>query len=125
ADLDKRIAAGPASSLNESSVLLVPTMNWRIDHRFTELEKKRLLMPGFEAHRLDQVEQSIAFRMDRRGVELASRVMLQQNVLNGDDHHTDPNYFVFDRPYLVVLKKRGGPAFFAFWVANAELLYPF
>lgn len=125
ADLDSRIKAGPSSSLNDSSVLLVPTMCWRIDRRFAELEKKWFLMPGFENHRMEKVEQQIDFRMDKSGVVLTSVVKMHSVILNGDDHHSDPNYFVFDRPYLVVLRKRDGGAFFALWVANPELLMPF
>jgi hypothetical protein len=124
-DLDRRIQAGPSGSLNDSSVLLVPTMCWRIDRHFTELEKKMFLMPGFKAYRMEDVEQMIDFKMDRSGVVLASRMKMRSVLLNGDDDHSDPNYFVFDRPYLVVLKKRDGRAFFAVWAANAELLMPY
>jgi hypothetical protein len=127
ADLDRRTTAGSAAPLDEAAVLLVPTMCWRIGHHFPELEMKRIAnaMPGSDGQRLAIVEQSITFQMDRRGAKVASRLQGMSTYENGVDHHADPNYFVFDRPYLVVLKKRGGPAFFALWVANAELLYPF
>jgi hypothetical protein len=125
AELDRRTAASLPTRLGESAVMFVPTMRWRLQHHFPELEKKKFLNPGFELHYMDEVDQMIDFRMDRKGVVLRSVARDTSNILNGHDHDADPAFFLFDRPYLVVLKKRDGRPFFVMWVANPELLYPF
>ncbi len=124
AELDRRIAAARPGELGSEAVMLVPTMCWRVQHRFRELERKPLLMPGWERTWLDEVGQMIDFRMDRKGVVLASAARVRV-LLNGDEHDPDPHKFIFDRPYLVVLKKRDGRPFFVMWVANSDLLYPY
>jgi hypothetical protein len=128
AELERRTAASLPQRLGESAIVFVPTMRWRLQHRFSELENKTLLNQlnqGSEQAYLEAVEQTIDFRMDRKGVVLRSAARISGTLLNGDDHDNDPAYFLFDCPYLVVLKTRDGRPFFVMWVANPELLYPF
>ena len=55
------------------------------------------------------------FKLDKGGVELASHA--------GDIMKEGPRRFYFDRPYLIILKKRGAEQpFFVMWVENAELM---
>ena len=91
-------------------------MVWRIDHRFKELIDKMVVnsnppMPIMEAL------QTIEFRLDRSGAILESESTLAVESL--------PRYFVFNRPFLVYMQKRGCERpFFVMWVDNAELLVP-
>ena len=98
-------------------VLLVPNLNWEVRHRFTELEGRdnRFLNLGFTDYYIDRAVQTIRFRLDRSGAELASEVQ----------HFCKPSatHFVCDRPFLIVVKKRAAKRpFFVMWVHNAELL---
>jgi hypothetical protein len=55
------------------------------------------------------------FKLDRGGAELASEAKV----------HFKPtaSFFHFNRPFLLVMKKRGaGRPFFVVWIDNAELL---
>ena len=62
--------------------------------------------------------QMIRFRLDRSGAELASEVQVICRPM--------ATYFVCDRPFLIVVKKRGSKhPFFVMWVDNAELLSKF
>ncbi len=94
--------------------LRVPEMFWRIDHRFTELVGKMVAnarMPIVEAM------QTIEFRLDRSGAMLESVAFMAIAA--------EPREFLFNRPFLIYMKKRDADRpFFMMWVDNAELLVP-
>jgi hypothetical protein len=123
ADLEKRVARalrkGPVLELGDGAVLLVPNMNWRIEHRFEEMQGKPMLHPALPPGSvLEMAYQLMQFKMERRGAELVS-LGFQLNLLDGAELED----FRFDRPYLVLLRKRDLQApFFVMWVDNAELL---
>ncbi len=99
---------------HESDVLRVPEMFWRIDHRFSELIGTRVVNVGVP---IVEAKQAIEFRLDRSGAMLESEALLAMGAAGRD--------FVFDRPFLVYMKKRGAKQpFFVMWVDNAELLTP-
>ena len=120
-DLRRRIAASPSAGyqrrLGPNDTLLVPEMNWGVDHRFRELEgRDKVLLDGPVAGLyLDTARQVIRFRLDRSGVRLASESTIQ--------YKSSPRDFHFDRPYLIVMQKRGAShPYFVMWVEDAELL---
>lgn len=122
ADLEERAAKEQVGSLGVEATLLVPNLNYRVEHRFRELEgpDKRFLNPGLRDWYLISVAQVVQFKLDRSGAELASMVDTRFYA-NGNDH--DPNKYHFDRPFLIYMKKRDAKRpFFVMWVANAELL---
>lgn len=100
-----------------NDTLLVPNLAWRITHRFKELEgpDKRFLNAGLQEYHLDAAEQTIQFRLDRSGAELAAEAKVYVKPVPSDFH--------VNRPFLVYMKKRGGVRpFFVAWVGTAELL---
>jgi hypothetical protein len=103
---------------SEVDVLIVPEMFWRITHHIQELEGKSLLNPEFQGMPISTAMQVIDFRLDRSGVILKSQSML---AVAGE-----PKEFIFDKPFLIYLKKRDAEQpFFVMWVDNAELLTEF
>jgi hypothetical protein len=123
-DLDARIAGSGSvkPNLSDVAILFVPSMNWRIDHHYRELEGKFLKNAGLSDHFVDKAQQWVQFKMDRTGTTISSGALGALGV-NGHQPDLDPNHFRFDQPYLIVLKKRGGQQpFFVMWVDNAELL---
>jgi hypothetical protein len=100
--------------LDDVDVLKVPEMFWQIDHRFEELINKIVTnadppMPILEA------KQSIKFKLDRYGAMLES----ESNIVFA----AIPRKFIFNRPFLVYMKKRDcDRPFFVMWIDNAELL---
>ena len=64
---------------------------------------------------LQIAQQTIQFGMDKSGAELASEsVMIFKSA---------PMAFHFNRPFLIIMKKRdSAQPFFVMWVDNAELL---
>jgi hypothetical protein len=121
ADVEQKIASQPADSfmsqLHPRDVLLVPSMAWKISHRFKELEgmDKQFLNPALQKLYLDTALQTIQFRLDRSGAELWSEAKVYVK--------PSARFFHVNRPFLVYMKKRGGQhPFFVAWVENAELL---
>jgi hypothetical protein len=100
--------------LDSVDVLEVPEMFWEIDHRFDELIYKIVAntkppMPILEA------KQTIKFKLDRYGAVLESEATVFVAAI--------PRCFVFNRPFLVYMKKRDcDQPFFVMWIDNAELL---
>jgi hypothetical protein len=114
--VEARIKQARPKHLNNAAILTVPSMNWRVEHRFRELEKPSANGLIVEA------AQSIQFKMDRKGVVLASEAMIH-DWQNGHPNEPHPDHYPFDRPFLILMKKRDGRnPFFVMWVDNAELM---
>jgi hypothetical protein len=108
--------------LGDGAVLLVPNMDWRIEHRFQELQGKQVRHPAVPPESvLQRAYQLLQFKMDRRGAVLVSEVAFRGFWQDG----AEPQDFRLDRPYLVLLRNRDHRLpFFVMWVDNAELLQP-
>jgi hypothetical protein len=90
----------------------IPEMVWRIDHQFQELIGKTVSNVGLP---IAGAMQMIEFRLDRSGAVLESDAQVAVKAT--------PREFVFNRPFLVYMQKRGAEQpFFVMWVDNAELL---
>lgn len=117
-NLQAKIAEGEASPLYESEEFLAPNMHWRVTHRFKALEDKNLGNEGHTGRWLEVLEQRIDFRLDRSGAELKSEARGEMKESKSGERR-----FLLNRPFLIVMRKRGGQApFFVMWVDNAELL---
>ena len=121
-DVEQKIAAQPESDLKRSTffprdTLLVPNMAWKVIHHFQELEgkDKRFSNPALDGLYLDTALQTIQFRLNRSGAELASESKVYVK--------PGASFFHVNRPFMIYMKKRGGKQpFFVMWVDNAELL---
>ena len=101
--------------LGPNDVLLVPDVVWRITHRFTELEGRKFANAKLNGRRIDVAQQDIQFSLNRGGAELKSEAKLFVAPV--------PTYYVFDRPFILYMKKRGAKTpYFVMWIENAELL---
>jgi len=88
-------------------ILLVPNQFWKIEHRYRELE----------GGLIQQAKETIEFRLNRSGVELKAQSKIHYLPM--------PRHFVFDRPFLIYMKKRGAEhPYFVAWIGNEELLTP-
>jgi hypothetical protein len=102
-----------------ASVLLIPNIAYKLLHHFKELEgrDKPLLNSAMNGMWIEDACQVIRFRLDRSGAQLASEAKIEVPLAPLQD-------FIFDRPFLVVLRNRGGRPFFAAWIDGPELLQP-
>lgn len=127
AELNEKLAGAHGFGLPDSATLLVPNVNWRIEHDFHELmgQDKEFLNATLPLHYLAKVFQFVDFKMDRFGSSVESAAYTASALLNGHEHEedTNPDHYHFDRPFLIVMKKRDAMhPFFVMWVDNAELL---
>lgn len=117
ASVEKKIVSvgKQEQGLGPNDVLLVPDLFWYIAHRFAELEGRAFTNPTLKGQRMDIAQQDILFRLDRSGAELKSEAKIYALPM--------PTYYVFDRPFLIYMRKRGElRPYFVMWVDNAELL---
>jgi hypothetical protein len=112
ADFPKSLGYEPNHRLDRVDCLKVPEMFWKIDHRFQELIGRVVGNAGMP---VVEAMQTIEFRLDRCGAVLNTEARAAVAAL--------PRKFLFDRPFLVYMQKRGAEhPFFVMWVDNAELL---
>jgi hypothetical protein len=116
ADMEKRIAGKNKEELTGPLMLydemVIPHLRFRIKHHFRELEGKRMADLGMT---LERSFQQIDFRLDASGATVSSQSV--------DLGKAGPRNFCADRPFLLVMRKRGATQpFFTLWVENSELL---
>jgi len=91
---------------DKHDTLAVPNINYKIQHRFRELETNPRL----------KASQTIEFRLDRSGTAFASHAQHVALAADGRD-------FQFTQPFLIVMRKRESTEpYFVMWIDNAELL---
>jgi hypothetical protein len=113
-DFRQEINYERTSSLEDMDVLIVPEMFWEIEHDFNELLDK-IVANANPAMPIITAKQRIKFKLDRCGAMLESEAIIAAAAI--------PRYFIFNRPFLIYIKKREcEQPFFVMWVDNAELL---
>jgi hypothetical protein len=103
--------------IGPNDVLLIPTMSWRLEREFAELEgrDKAFLNAKLAGAYIEKAVQCVEFRLDRAGAAVASDAAVIVKSL--------PRWFRLNRPFLLILQKRGAAEpFLVMWVENAELL---
>jgi hypothetical protein len=108
-DIDLREMEYPEyhSRFGPNDVLCVPNLFWKIEHQYPELE----------GGLIQKARETIEFRLNRSGAELKTQSKVICTPM--------PRHFVFDRPFLIYMKKRGAERpYFAAWIGNEELLTP-
>lgn len=110
ADLNEKVTAYKSAEehekhISDNDTVLVPNIGFRVEHQFREIEVG-LITSAF---------QMIQFRLNRSGADLKSEA--------GIHIKPTPMHYHFDRPFLVVMKRRDRERpYFVAWIDNAELL---
>ena len=119
--VSRMISKGSSKFIGEDiDTLQIPVINFSILKRYTQFEGRRIVSQGLplEEDTLRIAAQSIEFSLDHSGAILKSRAFLGCMGF--------PSEIVFDKPFLLLLQKRGeSKPCFALWVENSELLVPF
>jgi hypothetical protein len=106
---------GKDRHLGSNDTLLVPEMAWRISHRFGDLEEERFENTSLRRQSIDVAMQDIQFRLNRSGAQLESEAKAYAA--------SGPMHYVFDRPFMLYMRKRGARTpYLVLWIENAELL---
>ncbi len=112
----------PIPDLGPDEKVIVPSVHWRIDHRFRELEGRDKIFqnPSLAGRFVTDAWQLTEFRLDRSGAIVESQAKIEAAKAAIEE---EPREFIFDRPFLIIMKKRGAKhPCFVMWVDNAELL---
>lgn len=114
----ERINASRPQNFNPEDSLVIPKLDFNIDHNYTEFEGKDLLNPGFEGYTILKAYQRTRFRLDENGAKLAS----EATIIAYTSIH-EPKALVFDGPYMVILKEKDAAnPYLMLWVDNPELM---
>jgi hypothetical protein len=110
--------------LEEEETIEIPILNFDLLNEYDEFKGKQIVTPGsLQGTPILLALQSIRFRLDEKGAMLKSQAIIPCSV-DGDE--LKPRQFIFDKPFLILLERKGAPQpYFALWVDNPELLVPF
>jgi hypothetical protein len=124
AALEARINQGDGHT-NEPDKLLVgetlaiPIIDLAVCRRYSELEGRKIMNTHSRNLILAAAQQDIRFRLDQGGARLQSA----SNVAMTSSLRSTPRAYIFDKPFLVLLKRKSmKQPFFAAWIETAELL---
>lgn len=115
----QRMAKAEPTKMRSAESLSVPVLDFDILREYSELYGRPI---GARSQEVDATEfgyacQSIRFRLDETGAVLKSESI--------DAEVDTPRSLVFDKPFLILLQRRGADnPYFALWVGNPELLVP-
>lgn len=111
----KRIESGSSQMMGDSDSLKAPRISFDIEHHFSELEGKKLEMPGGAEMPLSRAMQMIEFRFGSGKTSNKASTPITEP-------QASHNY-AFDRPFLLMVRKRNARnPFLAMWIENAELI---
>jgi len=127
ATTEQQAAASEPIQAVTGDVLIVPKFNFDLTRSYSELIGRALVVKNPAVAKdlvLLAAVQNIRFQMDEKGVRLRSESHMQFGCA-APVHPQPEHVMIFDKPFLVVLKREGAKApYFALWVDNSELLVP-
>jgi hypothetical protein len=116
-EVEKRIHKATPQKMIELEKFYVPVLNFDVLREYSELYKHPIHTDNERVNgtNITFAAQSIRFRLDERGAILKSEGI--------DASGLSERNLVFDKPFLILLKRREAKApYFVLWVGNAELL---
>lgn len=117
-EVERRLSEGKTESMDYGQTLMIPYIDFDINHSYDELTNKKLLNSGFEEYILSKAIQSIKFRLDEKGAELKS----EAKIMGAKTAILTRNY-IFNTPFLLYIKQKGARyPYMVLWVDNEELL---
>jgi hypothetical protein len=121
----KRTTGAGAVTAEPADVLVVPKLNFDVTRRYAELEGLHLVPTATgmaEDLTLLRALQNVRFQMDEKGVRLRSEAHMSFGCSAA--YSPPPKHeMIFDKPFLIMMVRKGATQpYFAFWVANPELL---
>lgn len=115
-----KIAGTKPDRLRETDTLQIPCMKFDINRKYQEIVNRPFVNEAWKGFYISQALQNIKFSADETGATIASEAKIifsRESVKNYDSRK-----MIFDKPYLLVLKKKDHPPYLLIWVENAEIL---
>jgi hypothetical protein len=134
-----KIGQGERESQNKtfgnSDILKIPNIDFNIDHKYEELQQKKILNKKYLAqvndprykifgHYIKEARQKTKFKLDEKGAILKSGAYIDC-ACGGNPHQLQPipKIIIFDQPFLIYLKeKQSKNPYLVIWIDNPELL---
>jgi len=111
--------------IQEDDYLAVPYVNFDLDHEYNQFIGRKFLNKEWnDGWFISKAFQKIKFELNESGAILESFALISMSIGgNIVDMRKKPKMFIFNKPYLVMLRQRGLKLpYFAVWVGNDELL---
>jgi len=118
--VSRRMEEGAPTEMGKLETLMIPVVDFDVSRVFHELSRGvvKAKNPSLNGRRLGTVMQQVRFKLDETGAVLQSDAIQVSAPA--------PRSFVFDGPFLLLLKRTGASApYFVLWAGNAELLAPY
>ena len=112
----------PEFRLQKNESLMIPKIEFDLEHHFKEMIGQDLYVDGEHAdYYIADAVQFIKFVLNEEGAKLRSEMaMFAKRCISFNE--PKPRQFIFDKPFLIYLKEKDSPLYFAAWVANTEIL---
>jgi hypothetical protein len=109
-------------TFNEDDLLNIPVIDFDLRTNFPELEGQEVIA-GLKPMFIEKAEQRTAFSLNESGAEVSSEAEIAMVVDSAEAEKPVPQKFVFNRPFVVIAKRRSAAyPYFMMTVKNAELL---
>ncbi len=117
-NIKEKIRNSKWENLKNDDVLIIPKIDFSIEHSYKLLLGKHLANKGFEDYFFDRAEQNIKFELNESGASVASQAEIVLKKGRG------PRYLLFDKPFLLIMKSKSEEKpYFALWIADPEFLF--
>ena len=112
----------PEFRLQKNESLMIPKIEFDLEHHFKEMIGQDLYVDGEHAdYFIADAVQFIKFVLNEEGAKLRSEMAIfAKRCISFSEKK--PRQFIFDKPFLIYLKEKDSPLYFAAWVANTEIL---
>jgi hypothetical protein len=124
--LEETLAAvntGAHENLIEKDELKVPKISFDLEHRFSELQNRQVLINGVISDRfIAEAIQLIKFELNEFGAKLRSEAAITMRKMAAF-RPALPRKFIFDRPFLLYLKHHDdSPPYFVAWIGDTDFM---
>ena len=115
----RSLAARKPDKLSYGDVLIIPEIEFFIEHHYKELLNKNFLNRGFEQYFISKAIQTTKFKLDKTGARLKSKAVIAVRMNGGGKYKK----LVFNKPFMLYMKeKKARNPYFVMWIDNVEVL---
>jgi hypothetical protein len=124
--LEETLAAvniGAPEHLIEKDKLKIPKLSFDLEHRFSELQNRQVLINGIVSDRfIAEAIQLIKFELNEFGAKLRSEAAITMRKMAAFIP-AKPREFIYDKPFLIYLKHHeDAPPYFVAWVGDTDFM---
>ncbi len=105
-------------SMHDYDKLIIPYLNFDVRNSFAQFKEVVFTSSKHPVLISEELTQHIQFDLNQNGILLRSTTVLVDILGIADEQ---PRYYVFDEPFLIILKRKGqSNPYFLYWAENVE-----